>query len=491
MAFPDNFLWGGATAANQFEGGFDCGGRGLSTIDVLSGGSAQRSRKITYILPDGTTNQVSRSDSLPKDAKGCIIEGIYYPSHGATDFYHRYKEDIKLLAELGIKCFRMSISWTRIFPQGNEPYPNEAGLQFYDQIFAELSTYKIEPIVTINHFDVPLYLANTFNGWEDRRMIEWYCQFARTIFQRYQHKVKYWMTFNEINLLSGFVTLGVKKRDKQTRFQALHHVFVASAKAVILGKKINPHFQIGMMVAYILLYPATCNPEDVQENIDNVRTLEYFFMDIQINGAYPKYKLKEFERENIVIEMERDDLQLLKLGVVDYIAISYYNSGLSSKEDLRKTQGNIAEVIPNQYLQQSEWGWPIDPKGLRIALNQIWDRYQLPIFIVENGLGALDEINADGIIDDQYRIDYLYEHIVELHKAIDVDGVDIIGYTSWGCIDLISAGTGEMKKRYGFIYVDLNDEGRGTLQRRKKKSFDWYQKVIASNGRWLEKKIKK
>ncbi|TLG74307.1 glycoside hydrolase family 1 protein [Culicoidibacter larvae] len=482
MSFPKDFLWGGATAANQYEGGYREGGRGLATSDVYTGGALNVARQITYVLPDGTTGKMDQHDEMPANAKGYIDENLYYPSHVATDFYHHYKEDIALFAEMGFNCFRLSLSWSRIFPNGNDSEPNEAGLQFYEDVFDELLKYNIQPVVSINHFDVPMHLADEYDAWSDRRMIDWYTNYTNVLFTRFKDKVKYWMTFNEINLLNGYPLLGTHKTDDQTRYQAMHHMFLASAQAVINGKKINPDFQIGMMCAYILTYPETCNPEDVQKNIDEERNLKYFFSDVQVRGYYPSYKLKEFERNGVVIKKEQGDDEILRQGVVDYIGFSYYNSGVTSVNNRELTDGNVSKVVPNKYLSQSEWGWPIDPKGMRISLNLLWDRYQIPLFVVENGLGAVDSVEADGSINDDYRIEYLADHIQEMKNAIELDGVDLFGYTPWGCIDLVSAGTGEMKKRYGFIYVDLDDKGQGSLKRSKKKSFYWYKKVIATNG---------
>ena len=485
MSFPKNFLWGGATAANQYEGGYLSGGRGLATSDVMTDGSLHQPRMLTFKTKEGKVESIARWAELPEGATGYIDPDTYYPSHKAVDFYNHYKEDIALMAEMGYNCFRMSISWSRIFPKGGieGEEVNEEGLKFYDDVFDECIKHGIEPIVTICHFDIPMYLADEMDGWSDRRVIDCFTKYCKVIFERYKTKVKYWMTFNEINLLNGYTTLGTHKTDDATRYQALHHMFVASAKAVVLGHEINPDFKIGMMVAYILSYPETCNPQDVQEDIDAARNLKFFFTDVQCRGYYPSYKLKEFERKGIVIKKEEGDDEILKAGVVDYIGFSYYNSGVSTaRKDAQETEGNIAKVIKNKYLKVSEWGWPIDPLGIRISLNQLWDRYQLPMMIVENGLGALDTVEEDGSINDDYRIDYLASHIAEMKKAVELDGVELLGYTPWGCIDLVSAGTGEMKKRYGFVYVDLDDKGNGTAKRSRKKSFNWYKKVIATNG---------
>ncbi len=390
-----------------------------------------------------------------------------------------------LFAEMGFKCFRMSINWSRIYPMGDEETPNEEGLKFYEDVFKELHKYGIEPVVTMNHFDIPLHLAEKYDGWADRKMIDFFLKFSETIFTRYKGLVKYWMTFNEINFCKDFSNIGITEAQSnpQKQAQAIHHVLVASAKAVQLGHKIDPENKIGMMIAYILTYAYSCNPADVQAEIDFARGFKMFWVDVQCRGYYPSYKVKEYERNGITIHKEPGDDEDLKNGTVDYIGFSYYNSlVVQANPEGEKTGGNQMGGVKNPYLNESEWGWPIDPMGLRIALNQLWDRYQKPLMVVENGLGAKDTVEADGSINDDYRIDYLAKHIAEMKKAIDIDGVELWGYTPWGCIDLVSAGTGEMRKRYGFIYVDMDDEGKGTLARSRKKSFYWYKKVIESNG---------
>jgi 6-phospho-beta-glucosidase len=477
--FPKDFLWGGATAANQFEGGYNEGGKGLSTADVMTGGTHTTPRRITPEIEKETT----------------------YPSHEAIDFYHRYKEDIKLFAEMGFKTFRMSIAWSRIFPNGDDAEANEEGLKFYDDVFAELKKYNIEPLVTISHYETPFNISKKYNGWYDRRVVGFYVKYCETIFNRYKDVVKYWLTFNEINCLTlplgsflagaimpqGNTELGGNAEDNdQIRFQALHHQFLASAKAVKLGHEINKDFKIGCMIAYMANYPLTCNPEDVllaqqKDNLSN-----FLCSDVQVRGAYPGFAKRYFKENNIDIVMEKDDERILKEGCVDFYTFSYYMSFcVSADPNQEKVEGNLALGLKNPYLKASDWGWQIDPKGLRWTLNNIYNRYQIPLMVVENGLGANDIVEADGSINDEYRIDYLRKHIREMKEAI-TDGVDLIGYTPWGCIDLVSASTGEMKKRYGFIYVDKDNEGRGTLDRSRKKSFYWYKKVIETNGEELE-----
>ena len=488
MGFPKDFLWGGATAANQYEGGYLSGGKGLATADTITNGDQKHPRRIIIELEDGTKKEINRFEDVPKGAKAIVDEDVYYPSHVATDFYHHYKEDIALMGEMGYKTFRMSINWSRIYPHGDDEKPNEEGLQFYDDVFDECHKYGIEPLVTINHFDLPLHLAHQYEGWLDRRTIDFFMNYCRTIFTRYQNKVKYWLTFNEINFLRDYSTLGITEASNpQKQQQAIYHLLLASAKAVYLGHQINPDFQIGLMIANILFYPETCNPNDAIAEMEMARDFKDFYYDVQCRGYYPSYKLKELERQNVVLQKEDGDDQILLLGTVDFISFSYYNSAvIATRENTEKSGGNQLGGVKNPYLEESEWGWPIDPQGLRLVLNRLYDKYQLPLMIVENGLGALDHVEEDSSIQDDYRIDYLRKHIQQIQKAIDYDGVDVIGYTPWGCIDLVSAGTGEMKKRYGFVYVDMDDLGQGTLQRTRKKSFEWYKKVIRTNGKDLD-----
>ncbi|WP_217511961.1 6-phospho-beta-glucosidase [Vibrio metschnikovii] len=470
-SFPKDFLWGGAVAAHQVEGGWNKDGKGVSVVDVLTKGAHEVPRVIT--------------DSVESDQ--------FYPNHEAIDFYGRYKEDIALFAEMGFKCFRTSIAWTRIFPNGDEATPNEAGLQFYDDLFDELLKYGIEPVITLSHFEMPNHLVKHYGSWANRQVIDFFVKFSQTVMERYQHKVKYWITFNEINNqrnwklpIWGYCNSGMIYTDypnpEQMMYQVLHHQFVASAQVVKLGHQINPDFKIGSMIHIMPLYPATCRPEDVLLAQELMRE-KYLFSDVQVRGYYPSYLIKEWQRKNIQIEMAAGDEQILREGCADYLAISYYMTNIVSTQ---KEEGQTTSLFENSrlnpYLPASDWGWQIDPDGLRVALSELYERYQKPIFIVENGLGALDEVQADGSINDDYRINYLSEHIKAVATAINYDGVEVMGYTPWGCIDCVSFTTGEYKKRYGFIYVDKHDDGTGTMARSKKKSFYWYQQVIASNG---------
>lgn len=412
------------------------------------------------------------------------------------DAYHHYKEDIALFAEMGFKCCRLSIAWTRIFPTGMETEPNEKGLAFYDRVFDELEKYGIEPIVTISHYEMPFALVEKCNGWEGRECIDYYIRFCEAIFERYQNRVRYWLTFNEIN--SGTVAIGsiqalgtfrgysgplASAPDKlQERFQALHHQFVASARAVRLAHEKYPRFRMGNMCLQAMMYPFSPNPDDILETEKRNQIINFFCGDVQVRGKYPGYIQRYFEENGITIRMEERDLEDIQKGVVDFYTFSYYmTTCVSADENKEKMGGNFMGGVKNPYLETSAWGWQIDPKGLRYNLNVLYARYQIPIMIVENGLGAYDQPEEDGCIHDTYRIEYMKKHIEQMKEAVK-DGVDLIGYTPWGCVDLISASTGEMAKRYGMIYVDKYDDGTGTLARRKKDSFYWYQKVIASNG---------
>ncbi|AGF58710.1 6-phospho-beta-glucosidase [Clostridium saccharoperbutylacetonicum] len=463
MGFPKGFLWGGAIAANQAEGAYNEDGKGLSIADVLPVGKDRF-----------------------KDVSLNIEEDRYYPSHRAIDFYHTYKEDLKELSELGMKCFRTSIAWSRIFPNGDEAEPNEKGLEFYDNLFDELLKYNMEPVITISHFETPLNLIKKYGGWKNRKLIDFYTNFCEVIFNRYKHKVKYWMTFNEINhahtlpLIAAAIEVKEDESKLQDIYKASHNMLVASAKAVIMGHDINEEFKIGCMLSLSPIYPASCKPEDVFESYE-LRRRSLFYSDIQLLGEYPAYFNRIAKEHNISIEMEAEDKEILKKGVCDYLGFSYYRSSLH--EAGMKILGNTGGLLgkKNPYLKESKWGWPIDPLGLRYVCNELTDRYHKPLFIVENGLGTSDEIAEDGKIHDDERMEYLKEHVIMMKEAIE-DGANILGYTWWGPIDIVSAGTGEMKKRYGFVYVDRNNDGSGTLNRRRKESYNYYKQIIESNG---------
>jgi 6-phospho-beta-glucosidase len=473
VKFPEGFLWGGATAANQFEGGYQEGGKGLNLADVLPGGKDNRLKLLTAT---GFDFEIDHSKYT-------------YPNHEGIDFYHRYKEDIALFAEMGFKTFRMSIAWSRIFPNGDELEPNEEGLAFYDRVFDELAKYNIEPLVTIAHYETPLYLIKEYGGWRNRKLVDFFERYVTVLFNRYKDKVKYWLTFNEINGATHMplVGLGFSPESEETRlqdtYQGLHHQFVSSAKAVKLGHEMIPGSQIGCMLLYAPVYSFDSNPENVLYAQQEARIFNNFCGDVHVRGEYPSFIDRYFRENNVNIKMEDGDLELIKKGTVDFISLSYYMSRTdkTNKTPEEMGQGNLIGGVKNPFLKASDWGWEIDPVGLRIALNDLYGRYQIPLFVVENGLGAYDKVEEDGSINDDYRIDYIKEHIRAMGEAVD-DGVELMGYTSWGCIDLVSMSSGEMSKRYGFIYVDRQDDGSGSFERSRKKSFYWYKDVIATNG---------
>ncbi|MGR5110428.1 6-phospho-beta-glucosidase [Vibrio jasicida] len=467
--FPENFLWGGAIAANQSEGGYREGGKGLTTVDMIPYGDNRMSIKLGLV------------DSVE------LSEGEFYPSHQAIDFYHRYKEDIALLAEMGFKTFRMSIAWSRIFPKGDELEPNQAGIDFYRSVFEECHKYGIEPLVTLCHFDVPMHLVNEYGSWRNRKMIGFFERYARTCFEAFDGLVKYWLTFNEINILlhSPFSGAGLlfqegENRD-QVKYQAAHHELVASALVTKVAHEINPENQVGCMLAGGNFYPYSCKPEDVFTAMQKDRE-NLFFIDVQSRGYYPSYAQKVFDEKGVKLEILEEDYETLK-NTVDFISFSYYASRCASAEmnANNTSEANVVKSIRNPHLPASDWGWVIDPLGLRITMNTLYDRYQKPLFLVENGLGAKDVPDENGEVQDDYRIDYLRQHVEAMADAI-TDGVPLMGFTPWGCIDLVAASTGEMSKRYGFIYVDRDNLGNGTLNRTPKKSFHWYKRVIESNG---------
>lgn len=466
--FPENFMWGGAIAANQCEGAYNEDGKGLSIQDCMPKG-------IFGAPTDGPT---------PDNLK---LTGI--------DFYHHYEEDIRLFSEMGFKMLRMSIAWSRIYPNGNDDMPNEAGLAFYDKVFDQCRKYGIEPVVTLSHYETPLHLAKKYDGWRDRRLITFFLNYCETVFRRYGDRVKYWMTFNEINAIRHFPLMGAgiwtpkNQLTKQDIYQAAHHEFVASAMATKMLHHIVPDAQMGCMVLGALSYPMTPHPDDMISMMERDRDCMYF-ADVQARGYYPSYIRREWKRENIHINMEPGDEEMLK-NSVDYVSFSYYMSKCTAKDcsKYNKGKGNLTTGVANPYLKASEWGWQIDPQGLRYTLNYFYDRYQKPLFVAENGFGAMDELIDDGngsyTVDDTYRINYMNDHLVEIAKAMDIDGVDVMGYAVWGCIDLVSASSAQLKKRYGFIYVDRNEDNTGTMNRYRKKSFHWYKQVIGTRGEIL------
>lgn len=465
--FPDHFLWGGAVSANQCEGAFEEDGKGLSTADLLCRETYGKDEMELELNPD-----------------------YYYPCHTGIDFYHTYESDIRLFAEMGFKCFRMSIPWSRIFPNGDDEQPNEAALLHYDHVFEVCHRYGIEPLVTLSHCEMPAALLKKYGGWKNRELIDIFVRYAKTMFLRYQKQVKYWITFNEINFIfmkgflyqNGGVVLHEGDNIRQLQYQVAHNQFVANAKCVKLCHEIIPGSYISAMMEAAIAYQPSCNPEDVLHTFCSNQEYTYDYLDVLLKGSYSYSWLRRIEKEDLEVDMRPEDFQILKEGTGDYIPFSYYMSRMPvelDKVDLSDNSGSA--IFKNPYLKTSEWGWSIDPAGLRIVLNEFYARYGKPLFVVENGLGARDVLTKDGRVHDDYRISYLREHIRQLHLAID-DGVEVLGYTTWGCIDLVSQSTGEMSKRYGFIYVDLNDDGTGSGKRYRKDSFYWYKKVIESNG---------
>lgn len=475
---PAGFLWGGALAAHQFEGGWDADSKGPSVVDVLTAGAHGTPRRVTQTVEPGE----------------------FYPNHEAIDFYHRFRDDIALFAEMGLKCLRTSIAWSRIFPNGDETEPNEQGLAFYDAVFDELLAHGIEPVITLSHFELPLHLARHYGGFRNRELVEFFHRFARVCFERYHTKVRWWMTFNEINNqmnttnpLFLWTNSGVQITDgddpREVLFQVAHNELLASALAVKAGHEIDSDLQIGCMVSHVPIYPFSCHPDDVMAAQIAMRE-RFLFPDVHVRGHYPAYALAEIARAGFDIGLQSGDEQILAEGTVDYIGFSYYMSAAvqsapTGVDTSTAVNGGPANSVPNPHVKASDWGWQIDPTGLRYTLCTLAERYEKPLFIVENGYGAIDEIDPDGEIHDQARIDYLRAHIEALTTAVVIDGVDLIGYTPWGIIDCVSFTTGEMKKRYGMIHVDRDNAGDGTMERRRKQSFDWYRNVIATNGREL------
>ncbi|MEH7204423.1 glycoside hydrolase family 1 protein [Bacillus safensis] len=477
--FSDNFLWGGATAANQIEGAYLEGGKGLSTSDFAAYKDPYAQGKVNNFTFDVSSAELNKYKENP--------DAFDFPKRRGIDFYHRYEEDIALFAEMGFKVFRLSISWARIFPTGLEDKPNEEGLAFYDKVFDECAKYGIEPLVTMSHYEMPITLTEKYNGWMSRELVPLFEKYARAILERYKNKVKYWITFNEMNmnLNSLYTGAGILEdlvdHKLQAAYQASHHQFVASALTVKAAKEIIPDVQIGCMINQIEAYAKTTKPEDQLQAVKS-NQLNMFYPDVQARGEYPTYMVKYFADNQIKLDIKEQDEQILKEGTVDFVAISYYMSHVAeAREDAAELAGTFDSPIKNEHLELSQWDWPIDPMGLRISLIKLYDRYQKPLFVCENGLGARDTLTQDGKIHDDYRIDYLKKHIEQMKEAVK-EGVDLMGYTPWGCIDLISCGTSQMTKRYGLIYVDQDDLGNGTLNRYRKDSFFWYKNVIASNG---------
>ena len=484
MSYPDKFLWGGSISAAQIEGGGDEGGKSPVQVDFGDVGSTNDRRYIHYLNADGTRGKMRQFDQLPKGAKYKLFDDIKYPNHIAADFYHWYKEDIALMAEMGFTTFNTTISWARIYPYGVEGGINHEGVEFYRNIFKECRKYGMDPVITLYKYDEPVYLEETYGGWTNRKMIDQFVEFAKTCFLEYKDLVNKWLTFNEINILLTLEGDG----GKQQALTKLHYQMVASAKAVQIAQEIDENMNVGCMIAGFCIYPYTCDPSDVIMAYKEFQDKFGYCGDTMIRGYYPSYAKRIWDRYNVRLDITEADKKDLKAGKADFLAYSYYNSNvITTHENEGESLGGAGGVtdLKNPYIEASDWGWQIDPIGYEYFLHFIYDRDQVPIFDVENGLGAFDKIEKDGSIHDEYRIDYLRKHILSLMKARD-EGVNIFGYTTWGPIDLVSFTTGQMDKRYGFIYVDMDDNGNGDLHRIKKDSFYWYKKVIASDGRDLD-----
>lgn len=473
--FPINFFWGGAVAANQCEGAYQEGGKGLCLADLLR------------VQDTGDLKKKSNKEVTLKDIEFAIQDNVgYYPKRYGIDFYHTYKDDLKMLAETGMNSFRISINWARIYPNGDDEYPNEEGLMFYDQLIDEIRENGMEPLVTLSHYEMPVHLATTYRGWYQRETIDFFVRYCETVMNRLKDKVTYWIVVNQINLIQheSFNHLGIPADQVEhlweAKYQGIHHECTASAMVTKIGHEINPDFQIGMRVYDGLSEPASCKPEDVLANMKR-NQMEYFFSDILMRGTYPGYAIRFFEEHDIHLDIREEDESVLRENTADFFSLSYYYSSISSAESMKTYGINTYGYYANPYLEENAWGWAVDPDGLRTVLNYYYDRYQKPIIIAENGYGSKDEVSNDGKIHDDYRIDYLSRHVAAIKEAIK-DGVEVIGYYPWGPIDLISCSSSEMSKRYGFIYVDMDDYGKGSKQRIKKDSFYWYQRVVASNG---------
>ena len=495
MSFPKEFLWGGATAANQYEGGYLEGGKGINTSDTLTNGSHTVARRVTWRNPQtnetGSTPMVFTSATdrfIPEGAIPAVLENEYYPSHTATDFYHHFKEDIALMGEMGFKTFRMSMNWARIFPNGDDEQPNEEGLKFYDEVFDECKKYGIEPLVTLSHYETPIGLTIKYGGWKDRRCIDFFEKYAKTVIERYVGKVKYYLTFNEINIMSmmPYMAGGLVDFSEQAKAQGAHNQFVASAKVVKFCHENYPDIKVGQMLAYGPVYTYTCDPADQILALERSQET-IWYADVQTGGHYPEFKLKDYERKGIQLEDCPEDYELLEKYSADFLSFSCYGSSTVTTHDVgNDSGGNFVMGVTNPYVKTNAWGWATDPACLRLACNTLYYRYNKPIWIVENGIGWSDVLEEDKTVHDDYRIDYLRQNIQSMDDAINKDGVNLMGYTMWGCIDLVSAGTGEMRKRYGFVYVDRDDEGNRSLNRYKKDSFYWYKKVIETQGEDLD-----
>ncbi|MBR4471848.1 MAG: family 1 glycosylhydrolase [Erysipelotrichaceae bacterium] len=486
MSFPKNFLWGGDISAAQCEGAWNEDGRAATETDFMTIGGPGKMREVTIIDKDGKPGRIPAmiTTALPEGARYATHEGVYYPNRLGIDHYHHMEEDIDLFAQMGFKALNLTISWARIYPKGYRNGINQAGLDFYRRELECCKKNGIEPVVTLYKYDMPVYYIEEMGGWTNRELIDEFVEFARVCFTEYKDLVKYWITFNEINVEIMLSSYGFKSvKDHLT---ALHNQLLASAEVVKLAHEISSEYKVGSMNCGIVSYPGTCDPEDVLMNQQIMQENFYYSSDVQAKGFYPSYAYRIWKEKGVDFTVSEEDKKTLKEGKVDYFAFSYYSSTIQTSHSSETTAGNVFGGGKNPYLKASDWGWQIDPTGLRYFLNELYNRYDMPLLIVENGLGAHDRIEEDGSIHDPYHAEYMREHIKAMKAAVEEDKVDLFGYTMWSTIDLCAASTGQVSKRYGQIYVDVDDEGNGTFKRTKKDSFYWYKKVIASNGEDLD-----
>ena len=483
MSFSKNFLWGTSISAEQVEGGYDEGGKGLTQCDFAAAGSASDMRKVYFEKVDGTRGSMPQFSRLPDGAKYKLFDDLHYPNHIASDFYHHWEEDLALFHEMGFTTFNTTVAWSRIYPRGLEGGVNQEGIAFYRRVFERAKEYGMDPVITLYKYDEPVYFEETYGGWENREMIDEFVGFATTCFKEFKQYINKWLTFNEINILLEFHTMGNDSETLQTRVVQLHNQMVASARCVKAAHAIDPNLKVGCMIAGYCVYPLTCDPADVMLAEQAFQNHFCYTTDTMMRGAYPTFAPSFWQKNHLHVDITEQDQRDLAEGKCDFIAFSYYMSKVvtTHENSLKAFGAGTKSDVRNPYLKYSDWGWAIDPVGFRYFLHMLNDRYQKPIFDVENGLGAYDKIAADGHIHDDYRIHYLSAHIQPMKKAVE-EGVRLFGYTTWGGLDLVSFTTGQMDKRYGMIYVDMNDKGEGDLHRVRKDSFYWYKKVIASNG---------
>ena len=472
----EDFLWGGSIAAHQCEGAWREGGKGTAIMDLVTSGSHEVPREICKEIEDGK----------------------YYPSHKGIDFYHRYREDIGLFAQMGFKALRISVDWSRIYPLGDEETPNEEGIRYYTDVVDELRRHGIEPIITLYHFELPYHLVTEYGSWTNRKGIDFYLRYCGTMFKALKGKVRYWVTFNEMNHIDPatqasdiftYMIAGLKFSEMEDPARTLatvgYNMTVAGVKAVELGHRIDPENQIGCVFGLQPVYAYDCRPGNAFRAFQEMYR-DFYQADAMCMGCFPRYKRKEYEKMGIFLDGVEEDAESFKNGVIDFIGVNYYSSSVGH-HDGEDGEETLFGGIQNPYLKQSRWGWAIDPEGLRYLLNAVYRKYGKPLIVTENGLGAVDTLKEDGTVDDSYRIEYLRLHLEQLKLAVEEDDVGCFGYLMWGPIDLVSATTGEMKKRYGFIYVDQDDDGSGSGTRHAKESFYWFKETIGSNGGNLSK----